>query len=483
MQRGHFRPSTLIASVEDMTHYDLIIIGAGSGNTFLSDEFSHLSIAIVQDGPFGGTCLNVGCIPTKMYAHTAEVARTPAEASKFGVHETLDSVDWPAIRDRIFTRIDQAALEGLAYRQTHPDNENVTVIKGRAKLTGPKTMDVETVEETLELSCDLLVIANGGRPSVPPIDGLDDVDFFTSDTVMRMDTLPDSLLVLGSGFVGAEFASIFAGLGVDVTLIGIEDCLLANEDDDVSARYTKIARAYLTVQTGFTSSGIEARDGKIVLTGDIPDGQCTLEADALLVATGRQPNTDLLGAESAGFDLHEDGRLAVDKYQRVLAGGKPVDGVWALGDISSPYQLKHIANHQAKIVKHNLLHDELREVDHRYIPHAVFGYPRIGSVGMTEAQAREEYDDVVVGKREYSTVAYGWALEDTTGFAKVIARESGELLGAHVIGPEAPTLVQLLIQAMSTGQKVQDIVRTQHWIHPALPEVIENALIDTGLVE
>jgi mycothione reductase len=203
-----------------------------------------------------------------------------------------------------------------------------------------------------------------------------------------------------------------------------------------------------------------------------------VNGDMLLVAAGRVPNSDLLGLAAAGVQTHPDGRVVVDAYQRTTA-----PGVYALGDICSPYQLKHVANHEAKVVAHNLLHpDSPREADHRYVPSAVFTAPQIASVGLTEAECRARAaageGEYVSALQDYSSVAYGWAMEDSVGFCKLLADPaSGQLLGAHLIGAQASTLIQPLIQAMSFGLGAQEMAHGQYWIHPALPEVVENALL------
>jgi mycothione reductase len=208
------------------------------------------------------------------------------------------------------------------------------------------------------------------------------------------------------------------------------------------------------------------------------DDGSTLRGDALLVATGRVPNGDLLDAEQAGVKVNAQGQVVVDEYQRTSARG-----IFALGDVSSDYQLKHVANHEARVVRHNLLQDwddtdALMPSNHRYVPAAVFTDPQIASVGLTENQARAKGFKIRVKIQDYSDVAYGWAMEDTTGIAKVIVDDdTGLILGAHIMGQGASSLIQPLIQAMSFGLRAQDMAHGQYWIHPALPEVIENALL------
>jgi mycothione reductase len=194
----------------------------------------------------------------------------------------------------------------------------------------------------------------------------------------------------------------------------------------------------------------------------------------ILVATGRIPNSDTLDVAAGGVARHDDGRIAVDSTQATN-----VDGVWALGDVSSPYMLKHVANHESRVVAHNVKHPQsLRHTNHNAVPHAVFTRPQIAAVGMTEAEARAADLDIVVATQKYGAVAYGWALEDTTSFCKLIAdRGTRKLLGAHIIGPQSSSLVQQLIQGMTFGRSIDDMAFGQYYIHPALGEVVENALI------
>jgi mycothione reductase len=453
-----------------VTHFDLVIIGTGSGNSILDKRFADWRVAIVEKGVFGGTCLNVGCIPTKMFVHPADLAATPAAGARLGVDLTLDGVRWADVRDRIFGRIDPIAAGGREYRKQHPDNANVTVYEATARFTGPRTLDIEGEQVT----ADRIVLASGGRALVPDVPGLEEVGYHTSDTIMRIDALPRHLTIIGSGFVSAEFAHVFSSFGVEVTVIARSDALLRHEDSDISARFTELAMDKWDVRLERKILRASREAGRILL--DL-DGD-SVETDLVLVAIGRTPNSDLLNLPAAGIDVAPTGHVVVDEYQRTTA-----DGVWALGDISSPHELKHVANHEARVVQHNLLNPSAPiEADHRYVPHAVFTAPQIASVGVTEEQAVEQNLRYVTAKQDYAGIAYGWAMEDTTGFAKVLADPaSGQLLGAHIIGPQASTLIQPLIQAMSFGLDARTMARGQYWIHPAMPELVENALLSLPL--
>ena len=469
----------------ETTHYDIALIGSGSANSFPGPDLADRTIVQIDRGVgpdrvFGGTCLNLGCIPTKMFVHTADLAATPADAARFGLTEQLQHVDWPAIRDRIFGRIDPITAGGEEYRRDHEDNANLTLLRGTARFTGDRTLHV-TGEDGGEqtVTADTVVLGAGSRPVLPPIDGLADLAPHTSDTIMRVEALPASLAILGSGVVAVEMAHVLSALGVEVTLIARSQRVLRAADADISARLTELLGERLHLVTGFdTTSARRTADG-VELRGTREGREETLRAEELLVAVGRRPNSDLLDVRAAGIDVAEDGRVEVDAYQRVLAGGEVREGVFAFGDLSSPHQLKHVANHEQRIVRHNVLHPEqLRRSDTMPVPSGVFTHPHVAWVGMDEETARASGREVRVAVQEYASIAYGWALEDTTGFAKIIAdAETTEILGAHLIGPEATTLIQLLIQAMSTGQTARDIATTQYWIHPAMPELIENALL------
>lgn len=464
-----------------MSHFDLMILGSGSGNSILDERFADWKVAIVDKGvgsrgSFGGTCLNVGCIPTKMFVHTADVAGSPEAGARLGVDLERVGVDWPQVRDRIFGRIDPIADAGERFRAE--EQPNVRLLRGNARFTGPRRLNVELLDGDVTVTADRVVVAAGSRPRLPPIPGLAESGFHTSDSIMRLERLPARMIVLGSGFVAAELAHVFAAFGVAVTVVARSGALLRGQDAEISRRFTELTSQRWDLRLNRKAVGVE-RDGEVVrlrLQGS--DGDETVEAEELLVAVGRVSNADRLDAAAGGLEVTRHGRIAVDAHQQTTA-----DGVWALGDVSSEHQLKHVANHEARVVQHNLLHPhEPMRSDGLVVPHAVFGSPQIASAGLTEEQARSRGLDYVSAVQEYAGIAYGWAMEDTTGFAKLLADpDTGRLLGAHIIGPQAPTLIQPLVQAMQFGLDALTMARGQYWIHPALPELIENALLKLPL--
>ena len=428
-------------------------------------------VAIIESGPFGGTCINRGCIPSKILVYTADVAAGVRAAPGFGIGAAVTEVDWPAIRDRTFARVDKTAARG---RRGRAESDWVTLFQGRARFAGPHEL---VIDGDTRITADRIVLATGARPVVPPAIAEAGVGFHTSDTIMRIDDLPARMVIAGGGYVAAEFAHVFSALGVDVRLVTRGPRLLGSFDPAICDRFTELARQRWDVHLSATITGVR-RDG------DGPDGLALLLADGttvagdlLLVATGRRPDTDDLDLDRAGVNLRDDGRIQVDSYGRTTA-----EGIWSLGDASSAFELKHVANAEARTLAHNLAHpDDLRPYPHDWVPSAVFTEPQIASVGARrqDLEGKRPYVEAV---QAYGDTAYGWARQDTEGFCQLYADPAtGKLLGAHIFGYQASLLIQPLVQAASFGQRVADLARGQYWIHPALGEVVENALLKLPL--
>lgn len=464
-------------------HYDLIIIGTGSGNSILTPEYDDKKVALVEHGRFGGTCLNVGCIPTKMYVLAADTAFTAREANRLGIDLEYRGADWPAIVERVFTnRIDLIASGGEEYRRSDAC-PNVDVYDMSAVFTGPKTIRTGSGGVPATITADQIIIAAGSRPRVP--EWANEVPYHTNEDVMRLPELPESLTIVGGGFIAMEFAHVFDALGTKVTIVSRSpflrtlDATIRDEFNTIAQQRfdTKLGRVVVDARSDSTGSAGSA--DSVTLTLD--DGT-SVTSQALLIATGRVPNGDLLDAEAGGLDLHPDGRIVVDEYGRTSA-----QGVWALGDVSSPYQLKHVANAESRAVAANVLAAFAGEqprvsMPHEHVPFAVFTHPQIATVGLTEEQARDSGYDITVKVQNYGDVAYGWALEDTTGVVKLIAdKQNGRLLGAHYMGPQASTLIQQAITIMAFDLDLREVPRSQYWIHPALAEVTENAILGLDL--
>ncbi len=454
--------------------FDLIIVGSGSGNS-IPDYLSGMRIALIERGIFGGTCLNVGCIPSKMFVVPADFAFQAGHSAHLGLDTSFNGADWIAIRDRVFGRIDPITAGGEEYRAS--GTPNVTLIRGTAAFEAERSDGnlvvsiVDGVDAGRHLSAPRYFLAAGARPSEPEIEGLDSVRHHSSDTIMRLDRFPRRLGIIGGGFIAAEMGHVFSGLGSEVHLFSRSPLLLRSFDTEIAERFTAVFSDRVALHLGRLPTRVEHRGEAVVL--HTADGE--IEVDELLVATGRRPNSDLLNVAAAGVATHPDGRVVVEETQATN-----VAGVYAVGDLSNAYQLKHLANAEAKVAFWNLAHpDDLKRVDYRAVPGAVFSHPQVATVGLTEAQATDQGIDYVVGRRDYGGTAHGWALEDTTSFAKVLVdRDTLLIVGAHVMGSQAASLIQPLIQAMQFGQRADVVANDVFYIHPALSEVIENALLD-----
>lgn len=452
-----------------MQEFDLIIVGTGSGNSIPSPEFDDWNIALVERDVFGGTCLNKGCIPSKMFVYAGDVAESIRVAEKYGIDAQVNSVDWPSIVQRVFGRIDPIAAGGEDYRTNQC--ENITVFRGSGAFVGDKVLEVNGEQ----ITAPRIILGAGARSFVPPFKGLDQVPFHTSDTVMRLPELPARMAIIGGGYIACEMGHVFGALGSEVTIINRGRMLLRYEDDDVSARATEIYGNRFRLLMGNDDPPVFRQEGSETVITGVADGtpyEC--RADVVLVATGRIPNGDELNVAAAGVAT-DGSRVLVDDTMQTN-----VSGIYAFGDLSNQLQLKHLANLEAKAAFHNVTEPaERRHVDSSLTPHAVFGHPQIASVGLTERDVKEQDIPYVSAIKNYGDTAYGWAMEDTESFVKLIAHaETRLLLGAHIIGPQSSTLIHQLIQGMAFGQTVDEMASGFMYIHPALNEVVENALLE-----
>ena len=459
-------PDPVHLSESGVEEFDLIIVGSGSGNS-IPDFLAEWRIAIVERDVFGGTCLNRGCIPSKMFVLPADVAHAASHSGNLGIDTQFNGADWPAIRDRVFGMIDPIAEGGREYRAS--GTPNVTLIEGTADFVDERTLDVEG----RRITAPNILLAAGARPVVPPIPGLVETGFHTSDSIMRLPELPKRLGIIGGGFIAVEMGHVFSALGSEVTMLNRSPMLLRDFDVDVATRFTEVfgARERVELLLGHVPTRIERVADGIKITCAVGESV----VDELLVATGREPNSDLLNVDVAGLSCHHHGTVAVDD---TMATNVP--GIWAIGDLANNFQLKHLANAEAAVAFWNIAHpDDVRHQSYKAVPSAVFSNPQVARVGLTEQEAIKQGRSFRVGKRDYGGTAYGWALADETSFAKLLVDDdSGLIIGAHVLGPQAATLIQPIVQAMELDTTAEQLARSVFYIHPALTEVVENALLD-----
>ena len=328
-----------------MIDYDLVIVGAGSGNMLPYKGLDGLRVAIIERDRFGGTCLNRGCIPSKMLVHAADVAETVRNAGRYGIHAELVNVDWPGIRDRIFGRIDPLSAQAVDSRR----RSGVDVYQGEARFVSPRVLEVDGEQ----LRGERVVLAVGSRPLVPEIAGLAEVPFHTSDTIMRVDALPASMVVVGGGYVAAEFSHVFGALGTEITIVNRGSRLLDSLDHDIAQRFTECSSERFDVRLNTKVARVERTPKGVAVHVEGEAGSAAIEAETILIATGRTPNSDVLDVAAGGLATDEHGHVVTDDTSLTSD-----PGVWAIGDLTNHFALKHLANAEMRLVLHNVLHAE-----------------------------------------------------------------------------------------------------------------------------
>lgn len=450
-----------------MQDFDLVVVGSGSGLDVASVAARHeLDVAIVEEGPLGGTCLTRGCVPSKMLVHRADVKRGVDTADEFGIDATVEDVDFSGMVESVSTHVER---DSESIRRGIEASEHHTLFDDTGRFVDERTIEVGDAT----IRGEKVVVAAGTRPAIPDVEGIDDVDYWTSTDALRADTPPDHLVIVGGGYVAAELAHYFGTFGSDVTIVGRRGALLPDEDPAVARHFTDRYERRFDVRTGFEATVVrEADDGGIALDADAVEGEetTTVEGDRVLVATGRVPNTDRLDVAAGGIETTDEGYVATNRYLETSA-----ENVWALGDVVGRYPYKHAANHEASTVIANALRDEREPIDYTAMPHAVFAEPQVAGVGYTEADLRADSREYRVGGYEFSDTAMGSAMGDPPGFVKVLVAPDGQILGTHVVGPYASQLIHEVCVAMRAGSgTVADIRDTIH-VHPALNEVVARA--------
>lgn len=448
-----------------MQHYDLIVIGSGCGAVVYEEAVAHgKKVAIVDKGPLGGTCPNLGCIPSKMLIYAADRVMDIREAGKLGIDAEVKGVDFAAI----MARMRKSVGESLDFiRGGLKATEGLHLYEGLAQFAGDRTLEV--MGERIQ--GDAVVIASGSRPAVPPIKGLDGVPYWTSEDVLAQEERPGSLIIIGGGYIAVEYGHFFAAMGARVTILEMADRLTLAEEPEVAALLQTALARRMEVLTGIQVEEVRREaDGRVTVTAKTSAGApAEFGADRLLIAAGRRSNADLLKLENTGVEVDQRGFIKVNER---LETTRP--HVWAVGDINGLQMFTHAGNRQAALVADSILHGEKGTLD-PIVPHAVYSRPQIASVGLTEERARKDYQ-VAIGRARYGNVAKGEAMMEQEGFAKAVAdKKDGKLLGFHIIGPFAPELIQEVTNAMAAGGDPAYAVKGMH-IHPALNELIQATL-------
>ncbi len=449
-----------------MESFDVAVIGAGSGlNISSAIAGMGLKVAVVEKGPMGGTCLNRGCIPSKMLIHSADVAETVANAAKFGIAARISRIDFKRIVARVSGIVDKDARE---LEQGIKASRNITLFKTEAKFVGKRKLKAGSSV----ITADKFFIMAGSRPAIPPVKGLKDVPYITSTEALRLQKLPKSLAIIGGGYIAAELAHFFGSLGSAVSIIEEADVMLPNEDSEVASAFTGAFRKKYNVLTGCTAEKVAKKGKNFVVTVSKNGSRKNIVSEQLLVATGRIPNSDILEVSNAGIKTDRHGYVVVDDYLETSA-----KGVWAGGDIIGKYMFKHSANLESQCMFRNAFSPSKKlKVDYRAMPHAVFSSPQVAGVGFAERDLKK--GTYGVGRYRYIDTGMGAALQDNYGFVKILVeKKTNRILGCHIIGTDASTLIHEVVVAMKSGNgSLSNITGAVH-VHPALPEVVQRAAL------
>ena len=455
-----------------MKEYDLIIIGSGSATNLLDALISRnpkIKIAIIDKDEPGGICLTRGCIPSKILLYPAEMVRMIEEARELGIEIEIKKIDFQKIMNRMHTLIDgdiDSIREGLS------SSPNIDYYHEIAEFVSPYTMKVgvETIKSKMIFLC------LGSKAIIPPIEGLESVGYITSDTILNLKSLPDSVAIVGGGYIAAEYGHFLSSMGSKVTIIGRNVRFLPEEEPEISSLAKKELEKHVTILTNHeVKRATKTINGlKRLISIDRETGkERSVEAQEIMIASGRGPLTDIVHPERSGVKTTKDGWIEVNEY---LETSK--QNIWSFGDADGLYLFRHVANYESDIAYYNAILNRKVKVDYHAIPHAVFTHPEIASVGLQEKDAVAKYgkDRILVGFYKYENTAKGEAMNAKDYFVKVIVDGSDQkILGAHIIGPWASILIQEIVNVMYTESMSYDIIDRAIHIHPALNEVVQRA--------
>lgn len=448
-----------------MKKYDLVVLGGGSGMIVAQNAIFHnLKVAVIHKPPVGGTCQNFGCIPSKMLIYPADIITEIQEANKLGIFAEVQKIDFVAIMNRMRkVRADEQEHEKKSYDKI----KNFDYYLGEGHFIKDYVVEVNGKK----IQGKKFVICTGSRPWIPPIKGIDSVDFLTNESVLELNEKPESMIIVGGGYIAAEYGHFFAAMGTKVTILQQAKRLIPNEEPEISDLLKKELNKRIDIQTNLKVTEVRKNNDDYIVTGKniITNEEKTFVAKTIFIAAGRKSNANSLKVENTGVELDKRGYIIVNKY---LETSKK--NIWAFGDAIGKYMFKHVANREASVTFYNAVHNNKMKMDYHAIPYAIFTHPQIASVGVTEAIAKIDHD-IFVGVAFYSSTAKGIAMMEQQGFAKAIVdKQNGRILGFHIIGPYAPILIQEVINAMSFPKGTPNYIFQGMHIHPALPELILN---------
>jgi len=447
-----------------MKKFDVIVIGSGGGAKISSPAASMgLKVAVIEKDRLGGTCLNRGCIPSKMLIHPADVAMEIKEAHRFDIHnDPKFSVDFNKLIERISATVDADSDKIEVSYTKHP---NISLYRGTAKFADNKVIEINNEQ----ITADKIFIAVGTRPFIPDIPGLVGTPYMTSTEALRHTTLPSSMIIIGGGYIGCELGHAYGALGTKTTFL-VRSKLLRPQDAEVAAEFQRVFSQHHDVRLGTIPTKVEYNNNTFTVHYTQDGNNFSVNAEALLIAAGITSNVDTLDLINTTIELQPGNLVKVNEYLETN-----VAGVFALGDCIGKYYYRHSVNFEGEYLFDYVFGGKTRTpINYPPMPHAVFTYPQVASVGSTEEQLKDKGIDYVVGVNPYKSSAMGMALLSDHGFCKIlIDRKTRKILGGHIIGSEASDMIHMIIAYMNMNGTLDDMLRTIY-IHPALPEIVRN---------
>jgi len=449
-----------------MKHFDVLVVGTGSGMSIAEAAVnSGRSVALVEMGKLGGTCLNTGCIPSKMVIYPSDIINQIKHAEVLGIKVKIENIDFKGIMKRTMDLV-KHDRESMERSINHINGLTYYPVKG--EFIDDYTMRVG--DETIK--AENIFLVSGARPLIPDIKGINSVPYLTSENVWDSEKRPDSMIMVGGGFIACEMAHFFSSMGVDVTILSRSPRLIKEGEPEISEILMSGMRKNMQIQTDIEVTEAQKAGDKIKITAQKKSGEKKeYVADSLFLATGRRGNADLLKVENTGVEADKRGFIKVDeKYQTSKSR------IWAFGDAIGKSMFKHVANKEAELVWSGFSQNHMHTLDYDFIPYAVYSWPQVASVGLVEKQVRERKLDYYVGEYKYIDTAKGAAMVVEEGYVKVLlSRDDFKILGTHIVGPYAPILIQEVINVINAGNgTVYPLIESMH-IHPALPEVVQRA--------
>ncbi len=449
-----------------MKKYDVVVIGSGSGGEIVELALNNgSSVAWVDKGPLGGTCLNVGCIPSKMLIYPADRIMEIQEAEKFGIKAEIKNIDFKKIMEHMKEPIVESHEQ---MRRGLVNTDNFHYYQGEGHFFSDYTVEINKEQ----IKGDKIFLASGARPFIPPITGIENIDYLTNETVFDIKEKPKSLIIIGGGYIAVEFAHFFSAMGTNVTILQRGNRLITNSEPEISELLLKLMKKRMNIHTNIEVKEVkkEKKECTVVGKDNISGKEFEFKSEKIFLAAGRKSNADLLRVEKTGVETNQRGYIKVNEFLETTKRN-----IWAFGDATGKYMFKHVANEEAIVAWRNAATEHKHHMDYSAVPYAVFTYPQIAAVGLTELEAKRKHQ-ILVGKAKYSDVAKGEAMVELEGFTKAIVdKKDGKILGFHIIGPYAPILIQEVVNAMALGGQLGFIGQGMH-IHPALPELILRTL-------